>query len=366
MDSLNISEEEQMTKKEYLKEKKKKNNKFKKIRKRNISIIVLVSLLAIYVFFQFYIYYKANNYKFLTDEHVDNQKVYNMYFLSEGYTYEPKTSLKMINTLGLEETEVSIAKNIGFTSIMEENEYIYGLKENGLYKVNKNTSEVTMLVEKDVYKFTIYKSVIYYITKEENTIHSFNVTNNEDKNLEISNVKEVLVDETNLYLCVTDLEKSKLIKYDKEGKNKIDLTKKEKVSYIIENGDKIYFVNKSDDNKIYSVNKDGTDLKKVLDIKSKSDKGDTIYIAGNKYMFVYENFLYYINTEDNDTLWKASLLSDEKEKILYSSLEMLEFYENTIFYKNKNEMGVYLYNLNTKFTAQISPKLIKEFIIERN
>lgn len=366
MQTLNINEEEQMTKKEYLKEKKKKNSKLKKRDKKYIIIIACVTLLAIYVFCQFYVYYKTNNYTYVTDEQVDNQKVYNMYFLSEGYTYEPNTSLNTMKTSGLEETEVTIAKNIGFTSIMEYGDYIFGLKENALYKINKDTYEVVVLVEEDVYKFTMYEDEIYYISTNESKLYVFDLETNTSKSLKISNVKEVLVDEDYLFLCVTDLEKSILIRTDKDGSNEKELTDDEVVSYIIQDEDKIYFVNKGNDDKIYSVGKDGKNLEKILDIKSKSDTGDTEYIAGNKYMFVFDEYLYYINTDDNDTLWRASLTNDEKEKVLYSSIEMLEFYEDTVFYKNKNETGVYLYNLSTNFTSQISSRLIKEFIIERD
>ena len=362
MQNLSINEEYKMSRKEYLKDKKKQKKKLNKINKKKYIVIGFISILAIYVFVQFYIYYKQNNYVYLTDENVDNQEVYNMYFLTEGYTYDPKTSLNLITTDSLSES--TIAKNIGFTNITQYENFIYGIKENGLYKINKNTYEVSMIVEKDVNKFINYKKDIYFLTGKENKLIYVNSETKEQKDLGIKNVKEVLVDENYIFACITDLEKSILVRINKDGTDKKELTKNEKVSYVIQDLNRLIFVNKGDDNKIYSVNKDGSDLKKILDVKSVSDSGDTEYIDGDKYMFVKDDFLYYINTEDNENLWKASLTSDVKEEILHTSIDVLEFMNNTIFYKNKNERGIYLYNLDTNFTSQISQRLIKEFIVE--
>ena len=362
MQNLSINEEEKMTRKEYLKEKKKTRKQLVKGSKKKIIVISFISILAIYVFIQFYVYYKQNNYTYLTDEHVDNQKVYNMFFLTEGYTYEPKTSLNTISTDG--NNENSIAKNVGFTNITEYGEYIYGLKETGLYKINKKTLEITILIEKDVNKFITYKTDIYYLAGNENKLNYLNPETKEVKDLGLKNVKEVLIDENNIFACITDLEKSTLVKINKDGTNKIELTKNEKVSYVIQDSNTLFFVNKGDANKIYSVKKDGTELKKILDVKSVSDTGDTEYINGDKYMFIKNDYIYYINTEDNNNLWRASLTADIKEEVIFSSVEILEFYEDTIFYKIQNERGVYLYNIETQFTSLISQRLIKEFIVE--
>ena len=362
MQNLSINEEEKMSRKEYLKDKKKKRKKLIKGSKKKFVVITFITLLAIYVFVQFYIYYKQNNYVYTTDEHVDKQKVYNMYFLSEGYTYEPKTSLNLITTDSLKEN--TIAKNIGFTNIIEYGDYIYGLKEQGLYKINKDTHEVSKIVEKDVKKFVIYKEDVYVILGNENKLNKVDSKTKELKDLGVKNVKEVLIDDNNIYVCIKELEKSKLVKIDKDGSNKKELTKDEKVSYVIQSNDKLIFVNKGDGNKIYSVNKDGSNLKKILEVKSVSDSGNTEYIDGYKYMFVKDDFLYYINTEDKNSLWKASLTSDVKEKVIHSSIEVLEYNNDSVFYKNNNERGVYLYNLETKFTSQITQRLVKEFIIE--
>ena len=57
-----------------------------------------------------------------------------------------------------------------------------------------------------------------------------------------------------------------MYKADLEGNNKTSISGDSNVSYIMENGDTIYFINKQDSNKIYSVKKDGTSWQKIGDI----------------------------------------------------------------------------------------------------
>jgi hypothetical protein len=47
------------------------------------------------------------------------------------------------------------------------------------------------------------------------------------------------------------------------------------------------------------------------------------------------------------------------------SVDILEKVEDTVFYKVEDEKGVYLFNLNTKFTSQVTPRLITEFILNK-
>ena len=83
----------------------------------------------------------------------------------------------------------------------------------------------------------------------------------------------------------------------------------------MENGDTIYFINKQDSNKIYSVKKDGTSCKKRR-YTGVSDKGNIKEIDGSKYMFVSDNYLYYVNVNEQNTLWRINLDDKTNEKVL--------------------------------------------------
>ena len=87
-------------------------------------------------------------------------------------------------------------------------------------------------------------------------------------------------------------------------------------------------------------------------------------VNGNKYMFVKDNGLYYVNKADEDSLWRYDLESGQKERVISASIEILQNVDNTVFYKIDKEMGVYLYNYDTKFMSLITKRRVKEFVID--
>ena len=363
MQKLSLSDEEKLSRKEYLKKKKKQSIGIIGRNKKKYIVFFFVIILTLYVFIQFYIYYRQNNYKYITSSQVDKQQVYDMYYVSVGYTYQPISSLNNIKSSGLEEKLVY--KNLGFSHINSNSEYIYGIKDTSISKLNKTTNEVTVVYEKDVNKYTMYNNEIYAIVGSNNKLVYIDSITNEVKDLGIENVTEILVDQNSLYLCIYGADKKSLVKINKDGTDKKVLTGNENVSYIIQNDTMIFFINKADDNKIYSINKDGTGIGKVADIKSVTDKGNIQDIDGSMYIFAMNNNLYYINTDDKRNLWKINLDDKTTEKIVSMAVDTLVKVDDTVFYKVQDISGLYLFNLDTKFTSQVSPKLISEFIVNK-
>lgn len=362
MQRLQLNLDEKLTRKEYLKRKKKEAKKLKKVSKISYLIIGFLLILTIYVGTQFYVYSRSNNFKYVAGDDVTSQKVYNVYYVTEGYTYDPVYSLNTIHSDGF--NDKNIYTNSGLINIQIDNEYVYGMKLDGIYRLNKSTNEMETLVEKDVSKYLIDKNRIYYICNTEENLHYIDLETKETKKLEIANVSEIIVDANNIYVVQNEKTKKILLKFDKEGQNKQELVKDENVSYIIQDENNIYFVNKKDENKIYTIGKDGSNLAKLDDISSVSDKGDIKEIDGKKYMFVADNNLYYINIADSNTLWKINLETKEKSQVIAVSVEILQNVDNTVFYKVKNEMGVYLYNYGTNFMSQVTKRKLKEFVVD--
>lgn len=77
-----------------------------------------------------------------------------------------------------------------------------------------------------------------------------------------------------------------MVRYDLEGGSELKLTDSQNVSYIIQDENSIYFVNKADGNKIYKIGKDGSNSTSLSDAVGISDKGNIKEIDGNKYLFV--------------------------------------------------------------------------------
>lgn len=360
MTRLQLNPEEEITRKEYLKKKKKQKQSLKKKSKISYIMVGALVILAVYVFFQFYVYSKSNNYKYVEGDGVSNQKVYNMYYVTEGYTYDPVYSLNSIRTDGFNDT--LIYQNSGMHDIISKNNYIYGIKNGALCRFSKENSETETLVNSGVEKYTLTDTRIYYIAN--NKLSYIDVNTKENKEFSIDNVSEVLVDNNNLYVAKLEKTKKILVRYDLEGGSELKLTDSQNVSYIIQDENSIYFVNKADGNKIYKIGKDGSNSTSLSDAVGISDKGNIKEIDGNKYLFVSNGKLYYINPSDSNSLWSVSLSDNSKEKVIYGSVQILQNVDDTVFYKVKNEMGIYLYNYNTKFMSKVTNRNVSEFSID--
>lgn len=360
MTRLQLNPEEEITRKEYLKRKKKQKQSLKKKSKISYIMVGALVILAVYVFFQFYVYSKSNNYKYVEGDGVSNQKVYNMYYVTEGYTYAPVYSLNSIRTDGFNDT--LIYQNSGMHDIISKNNYIYGIKNGALCRFSKENSETETLVNSGVEKYTLTDTRVYYIAN--NKLSYIDVNTKENKEFSIDNVSEVLVDNNNLYVAKLEKTKKILVRYDLEGGSELKLTDSQNVSYIIQDENSIYFVNKADENKIYKIGKDGSNSTSLSDAVGISDKGNIKEIDGNKYLFVSNGKLYYINPSDSNSLWSVSLSDNSKEKVIYGSVQILQNVDDTVFYKVKNEMGIYLYNYNTKFMSKVTNRNVSEFSID--
>lgn len=360
MTRLQLNPEEEITRKEYLKRKKRQKQSLNKKSKISYIMIGVLIFLAVYVFFQFYVYSKTNNFKYVEGEGVGNQKVYNMYYVTEGYTYDPVYSLNSIRTDGFNDT--LIYQNSGMHDIISKNNYIYGIKNGALCRFSKENSETETLVNSGVGKYTLTDTRVYYIAN--NKLSYIDVNTKENKELSIDNVSEVLVDNNNLYVAKLEKTKKILVRYDLEGGSELKLTDSQNVSYIIQDENSIYFVNKADGNKIYKIGKDGSASASLSDAVGISDKGNIKEIDGNKYLFVSNGKLYYINPSDSNSLWSVSLSDNSKEKVIYGSVQILQNVDDTVFYKVKNEMGIYLYNYNTKFMSKVTNRNVSEFSID--
>lgn len=365
MQRLQLNPDEKITRKEYLKRKRKQIKDFSPKKRKHIYLILLFFLILIsYVSVQVYIYSKSNSFKYIEGEDIGKQKVYNVYYVTEGYTYDPVYTLNNINSDGFGDKVVY--SNSGMHSIQVNKEFVFGIKNSSLCKLDKATSVIEVLIEKDVQKYTLKGNKIYYITME-NKLCVIDVNTKETKDLGISNVSEIEIDDTNIFTVIDEKLKKIIAKYDLDGKNKTVLTKNSNVSYIIQDENNLYYVNKADGNKIYSVTKNGGNESCVADIKSVADNGDIKEIDGSKNMFINGNNLFYINTSDDNSLWKINLATKQNnERVIAVPIQILQNVDETVFYKVKGEMGVYLYNYNTGFMSQITRRKVKEFIIDKD
>ncbi len=362
MQRIQLEADEELTRKEYLKRKKKNTKSLQKRSKITYIMIGIFALLIIYIMIQVYVYKRYNNFKYSAGEELEAQKVYNIFFVTEGYTYDPVYSLSSIHSNGF--TEQSIYTNSGLSEITVTKDYIYGIKEEGIYRLSRSTNEFEMLIENNVLKYVLKDHMIYFITRDEKRVKSYDINTKEIKDFDVVDAYEILVDSNYVFVVRDDKTKKIIVRFDKNGENKFEMATDANVSYMIQDDTKIYFINKNDENKIYEIGKDGNQLQKLADIVGKSDKGDIKEVDGSKYMFINQNELYFINVQDGNTLWKINLETKETSKVISVAVEILQNVDNTIFYKINREMGVYLYNYDTKFMSLVTKRRVKEFYVD--
>ncbi len=353
---------EQISRKEYLKRKKRNSKLLKKRSKITYILLAIFLALAVYIVVQLIIYRRYNNFKYTLGEGVNAQAVYNIYFITEGYTYDPVYSISSITSLG--ENETSILPSCNIEKVIVEQDFLYGIRDGALCRVNKNDYTVEELIKDDIRKYVKHNNTIFYISTDNMVLKSYNIDTKETKIFDLANVEQILVNEDNVFAVTHTTEEKSIYRFNFDGQGKTKISSDAEVSYAIENNGVIYFVNRADSNYIYKVNTSGEGLSKVANIKSIYTKGKNDEVNGNKYMFIRENNLYYINPDDEDSLWRYNLDDGTNERVISASIEILQNVDNTVFYKIDKEMGVYLYNYDTQFMSLVTRRRVKEFVID--
>ncbi len=353
---------EQISRKEYLKRKKRNSKLLKKRSKITYILLAIFLALAVYIVVQLIIYRRYNNFKYTLGEGVNAQAVYNIYFITEGYTYDPVYSISSITSLG--ENETSILPSCNIEKVIVEQDFLYGIRDGALCRVNKNDYTVEELIKDDIRKYVKHNNTIFYISTDNMVLKSYNIDTKETKIFDLANVEQILVNEDNVFAVTHTTEEKSIYRFNFDVQGKTKISSDAEVSYAIENNGVIYFVNRADSNYIYKVNTSGEGLSKVANIKSIYTKGKNDEVNGNKYMFIRENNLYYINPDDEDSLWRYNLDDGTNERVISASIEILQNVDNTVFYKIDKEMGVYLYNYDTQFMSLVTRRRVKEFVID--
>ena len=142
---------EQISRKEYLRRKKKNSQSIKKRSKITYILMATFMALAIYIVVQVIVYRKYNSFKYTIGDGVSSQAVYNIYFVTEGYTYDPIYSVSSISSLGENEKTVLPSSNIN--DIVVEKDYLYGIRDGAVCKVTKDKYEIEEVLNDNVKKY---------------------------------------------------------------------------------------------------------------------------------------------------------------------------------------------------------------------
>ncbi len=362
MQRLQFDTGEQLSRKEYLKRKRKNSKLLRKRSKITYILLAIFIALAIYIVVQVVVYRKYNSFKYTAGDNINNQSIYNILFVTEGYTYNPSYSVNSILSSG--ENEKNFLPESNLEQITVTQNLYYGLRDGVICSITRDKNEITEIVNDNVKKFILHGENLIYTTKDNETLKKYHIPTGVTTTYDISSVKQILANDKYIFGITHNSSERSIYAFGFDGSGKKKISGDEQASYAIVDKDTIYFVNRKDENKIYKVKDTGDELGKVADIKCVSHYSDTVETNGKKYMFVNNNKLYYINTADEDALYSYDLQTNENTKVISASVEILQNVDSTIFYKIQKETGVYLYNFDTKFMSLVTKRRVKEFVID--
>lgn len=343
---MEYSQDNTMTRKEYLKSKKK--NKFDFSKLKYILLCIVVILLGIYVFKQLKVY---NNVTQIANKVVEETKLartMTMYYVSDSYTKDGDKSVMLYKASDESRTKIPGTEN--FSKIVVFGNNVYGLVNKTLYSVdltNYNKVKVVEGLDKKVEQYDIKEDVVYIRTTS--GIYKYGIESKELKQIIKGKSYQMKVTEDNIYIIAAGKTSKSIIRYNLGGSNKTQLSGTYIVSsmYILENN--IYFIN-SKDSRIYSIAKSG-EIKKITNNKAKENS-----------VIRYKDNIYYINRSDNNMLYSINLKTGKEEHIVKKNVESVQIDTNIIYYKLANDLGIYKYDIDTGKTAQVTSIRSSEYM----
>ncbi|MDD2627286.1 MAG: DUF5050 domain-containing protein [Clostridia bacterium] len=362
MDRLDYNQDEFMTRKEYLRNKKREKMLFKiqRVRKSTWFTLFLMILIASYVIYQYYIYNTKHRLVENLPEEISSMENYNIYYTSESYAYEGETQLKTMSTTSDMKDTIKIGQGIAHLKV-KGNE-IYGIKENKLIKIfpNGKTKELKVLIDKNVQAYEMFNDDIYVVLKGTDVETGLYKYNKEGKHKKITDgeVYQLLIDNNNIY--VVKKENKNIIKYNKNSLEEKALTNDKEIGYIIQDEKNIYYSDKKRENKIYKIDKNNSKEKQIT--KGSLIKSNNLnQTNGISVMGIFEDKIYYINENSENKLYKTKIDGSKEELVLHDQVHILEVIGNTIFYNIKDDIGVYRYDIETGISSQITSARVVEF-----
>lgn len=326
---------------------KKKNNK--KI--LGIIAVIIIVLVVIFIIIN------------ITNKNSDNDSKHSIFVNSQD---------ELINKTEHIYGNSSVNKMNQGILVEDEDNIYYSVKgsnyENYLYKKSKTTNETTKLMTTNAKFLNIYENTLYYINEDEHSIFKMqtdgnnrtrimddvssmlmidnyiyctkgigladglfriDITNNKTKCITSESVKEFNI--YNNYIYYNNYNDGQLYRIDLNGKNKKTIFT-DKVEHICIENDMIYVSNLTDGKNIYQINLDGTENKKILEIKSNSSNS---FIIMNSYIGVihsvgFSQYLCFYDMQGN-LINKISVEDQYKNLGLYTpNSTTLGVYENNI------------------------------------
>ena len=345
---MEYSKENVMTRKEYLKSKKKKNKWLSFL--KHFLIIAVIILLSIYLYKQLDVYNNVTKIANKVVEETALAKTMTMYYVQKPYIKDGNTNVVLYKSF--DESRTVIKGTEGLNNICIKDNILYGMKDNNIYSINLETGEEKLIVEEKVTNYVVNNKTLYYyleVKKDKEKTGIYKIDKEGTPKLVINEeIFDMCVTDKNIYIIAKGKTSRSIIRYDTSGNNKKEISEKYIVNEIKYINSNVYFTTTKD----YSLY--------VIDKNEKIQKITENKVKAIKNLIVYENNIFYINDSDNSTIYKIN--EEKEEMVLKKSVESIQVDGNIIYYKIKDAIGIFKYDILTGNTAQITSARTSEYI----
>ena len=355
---------EVVSRKDYLKNKRK--SKFKKFKIIPIFLGLLIIGLSFYVFKELKRYNEETQ---IAKEIIEQNALVNtekVYYVGKSYTKETDTQLICYSALDKSRKELKKGQNL--KNIQIDGEYIYGTLEGVLHRLNVTEDKKEKISNIKVSGYYVAKNGIYIYTEDTKMKGLYFIEKESKKETKLLNetIYQIAADDNNIYVLLQNGSIKSIAVFDLTGKNKNIITENKNVSNMYVSSKKIYFSNMSDGGKIYSGSKSGRDILKVSDKVITSYKVKEKSFANNEIMLELDNKLYFIEKSSQNII--VVDLKNNKEKVLLDQkvINIKYMSDKEICYTKAGDIGIYIYELETKLTEKLTSARTSEFICIKN
>lgn len=364
MNITGYKEEEKVSRKQYLKNKN--SVKSKSFKFLSYLLLIIIILLSIYLYKQLHIY---NNVTKMTNQIIEENSLINnekIYYVGTSYTKENLDILYEYNMS--DNSRIEMLKDLDIKNIKVDKENVYCIVNESLIKINIKTLEKEVLYKGQIHDYILEDGVIYayLITSEENSdfekgLYVINIQTKNINSFVLGEVYQVLLDSKNIFVVKPSITEKSIVKYDIKGNFIKTASDKEIVSYISQNDNYIFFVNKSDEDYIYSLSKKTGTIKKLSKLKTFSKADKETSLNGTRILTAIGENIYYIETTNNNLM--CLNIETLEEKVVDKKVDKIQVLGETLYFSKISDMNLYKYISSSGKIDNMTTIRSKEYVV---
>ncbi len=296
-----------------------------------------------------------------------NKPNHQLYYIESDYQKGTSSIININMATGKEEVLLNTTE--GISMLQYNNNKIYALFTNRVGYVDNGKIKYITSEDEYVSRFGVHNGIVYYGKNNNNAsddiFERFAMKDVSGKNEKIINdvgISQLLVDNYIYYKPDSGSDVMKLLRYDLDSTNKVELYDKS-IGQLTKFGDYLYFIDYTDNSSLYRMKYDGTDIKRMVQGPLKLSNANVNQINGYTNMGVIDNYLYYINTNDGNKIYRTD--GNNSEIVMNAAVTSIYVKDSYIYcnYNDYKKSGVYLLDKTGKEIQRITNTDVLEYIV---